>query len=119
VLPQPASVDREPKPGTILLRCPALLKQKLAVDRLDAPSCTASVALALKQFAGGLFRISKWSGLGIFHAAALSSLSAPRATIFMASSANGRCNALRLVPRREHPASRSSSLVSITGIAFG
>ena len=42
----------------------------------------------------GKVGISQRAAVGELHAAALSSLSAPRATIFRASSGNGRCNAL-------------------------
>ena len=42
----------------------------------------------------GLFRVSVGAGGGVFHAAASSSLSAPRATIRIASSGRGRCNTL-------------------------
>src|ERR1700716_2228054 len=73
----------------------------------------------LQQLAGGHFRISKRSGCGVLHAAALSSLSAPRPTIFIASSANGRCNAFASSHGARIQTSRSSSVVRITGIAFG
>src|SRR5664279_3370753 len=53
------------------------------------------------------------------HAAALSSLSAPRATILSASSASGRCNAFGSSHGARIQTSRSSSVVRITGIAFG
>ena len=53
-----------------------------------------------------------------FHAAALSSLSTPRATILSASSGNGRCNALASSQGARIQLSRSSSVVRITGIAF-
>jgi hypothetical protein len=49
----------------------------------------------------------------------LSSLSAPRPTIFSASSGNGRCNAFASSQGARIQTSRSSSLVRITGIAFG
>jgi hypothetical protein len=51
-------------------------------------------------------------------AAARSSLSAPRTTILIASSGNGRCNAWPRPTVRIHT-SRSSSVVRITGMAFG
>jgi hypothetical protein len=46
-------------------------------------------------------------------------LSAPRATIRSASSGNGRCNAFASSQGAPNQASYSSSVVSITGIAFG
>src|SRR6201982_3210239 len=55
----------------------------------------------------------------LFHAAALSSLSAPRITILSASSGNGRCKAFASSHGARIQTSRSSSVVRITGIAFG
>src|SRR5712675_1811070 len=52
-------------------------------------------------------------------AAARSSLSTPRATIASASSGSGRCNALASSHGARIQTSRSSSVVRITGIAFG
>jgi hypothetical protein len=48
-----------------------------------------------------------------------SSLSAPRATIRSPSSANGRCSAFASSHGARIQTSRSSSLVRITGMAFG
>ena len=53
------------------------------------------------------------------HAAALSSLSAPRMTIFKALSGRGRCNAFASSHGARIQTSRSSSVVRITGMAFG
>src|SRR6201999_887715 len=53
------------------------------------------------------------------HAAALSSLSAPRITILKVSSASGRCSAFASSHAARNQTSRSSSVVRITGIAFG
>ena len=53
-----------------------------------------------------------------FHAAALSSLSTPRITIF-STSAKGRCNAFASCRGARIQTSRSSSVVRITGIALG
>jgi hypothetical protein len=53
------------------------------------------------------------------HAAALSSLSAPRITILSASSGNGRCSALASSHGARIQTSLSSSVVRITGIALG
>jgi hypothetical protein len=50
---------------------------------------------------------------------ALSSLSAPRATIRKASSGNGRCSAFASSHGARIQTSRSSSVVRITGIALG
>ena len=52
------------------------------------------------------------------HAAILSSLSAPRITIFNASSGNGRCKAFASSHGARIQTSRSSSVVRITGIAL-
>jgi len=52
-------------------------------------------------------------------AAARSSLSAPRATIFDASSGKGRCNAFASSQGARIQTSHSSGVVKITGIAFG
>ncbi len=52
-------------------------------------------------------------------AAARSSLSAPRMTIRSASSGSGRCSALASSHGARIHTSRSSSVVSITGMAFG
>jgi hypothetical protein len=49
----------------------------------------------------------------------VSSLSAPRATIFSASSGNGRCSAFASSHGARIQTSRSSSVVRITGMAFG
>src|SRR5437879_3112631 len=55
---------------------------------------------------------------GVFYAAARSSLSAPRKTIFSTSSGNGLCSAFASSQgARRYIA--SSSVVGITGIAFG
>src|SRR6202000_3115571 len=54
----------------------------------------------------------------VFYAAA-SSLSAPRATILSALFGSGRCNALASSHGARSQTSRSSSVVRITGIAFG
>jgi hypothetical protein len=53
------------------------------------------------------------------HAAVLSSLSAPRATILSASSGSGLCNALASSHGARIHTSRSSSVVKITGMALG
>src|SRR5438874_11308554 len=55
----------------------------------------------------------------MLHAAALSSLSAPRITILSASSGNGLCNAFASSHGARIQTSRSSSVVKITGIAYG
>ena len=54
-----------------------------------------------------------------FHAAALSSLSGPRARSSDASSGNGRCSAFASSHGARIQTSRSSSVVRITGIALG
>jgi hypothetical protein len=51
-------------------------------------------------------------------AAALSSLSSPRATILSASSGNGRYNAFASSHGGRIQVSRSSSVVSVTGMTF-
>jgi hypothetical protein len=50
---------------------------------------------------------------------ATSSLSAPRITILIASSDNGRCNAFASSHGARIQTSRSSTVVRITGMAFG
>ena len=57
--------------------------------------------------------------LGRIHAADLSSLSSPRATILIASSGNGRCSALASSHGARIQTSRSSSVSRMTGMAFG
>jgi hypothetical protein len=52
-------------------------------------------------------------------AAARSSLSAPRMTILSASSGNGLCSSFASSHGARIQTSRSSSVVKITGIAFG
>ena len=52
-------------------------------------------------------------------AAARSSLSAPRATIFNASSENGRCSAFASSHGARIHMSHSSAVVRMTGIALG
>ena len=56
---------------------------------------------------------------GVHAAGARSSLSAPRMTIPSASSGNGRCNTFASSHGARIQTSRSSSVVRITGIAFG
>jgi hypothetical protein len=53
------------------------------------------------------------------YAAARSSFSSPRITILSASSGNGRCSALASLHGAGIQTSRSSSVVRITGMAFG
>jgi hypothetical protein len=53
------------------------------------------------------------------HAAARSSLSAPRITIRITSSDKGRCNAFASSHGARIQTSRSSSVVKITGMALG
>jgi hypothetical protein len=73
----------------------------------------------LEELARGLFRVGIRTGCGVFHAATLSSLSAPRATILIASSGNGRCSALASSHGARIQTSRSSSVSRMTGMAFG
>src|SRR5260370_10397160 len=56
---------------------------------------------------------------GVSHAVALSSLSDPRATTLSVSSGKGRCRAFASSQGARMQTSRSSSVVRITGIAFG
>jgi len=67
----------------------------------------------LHQSAPHMLRICKGSVGGELHAEALSSLSAPRITIFSASSGNGRCNAFASSHGARIQTSRSSSVVRI------
>jgi hypothetical protein len=73
----------------------------------------------LHQLADGGVGISESALLDELHAAAWSSLSTPRATILSASSGNGRCNAFASSHGARNQTSGSSSVVRITGIAFG
>ena len=57
--------------------------------------------------------------LGRIHAADLSSLFSPRATILIASSGNGRCSALASFHGARIQTSRSPSVSRMTGIALG
>ena len=67
----------------------------------------------------GRLRFSERAVVGKLHVAALSSLSAPRATIFKASYGNGRCRAFASSHGARIETSRSSSVVRMTGIALG
>jgi hypothetical protein len=73
----------------------------------------------LDDLAGGFLGVGIGPVDGEFLAAILSSLSAPRMTIFSRSSGNGRCNALASCQGARIQTSRSSSVVKITGIALG
>jgi hypothetical protein len=75
--------------------------------------------MVVEDSAGGFFRVSIGAGGGVFHAAALSSLSTPRATILIASSGSGRCKALASSHGARSQTSRSSSVSRMTGMAFG
>jgi hypothetical protein len=80
---------------------------------------TASTPLAnFDQLARGGIWIAERVRLDELHAAARSSLSAPRITILSASSSNGRCNAFASSQGARIQTSRSSPGVRITGIAF-
>src|ERR1700756_2923656 len=72
-----------------------------------------------EQFVGGFLGIGVGPLGGEFHAAILSSLSAPRMTTLSASSGNGRCNAFASSHGARIQTSRSSSVVKITGTALG
>jgi hypothetical protein len=76
-------------------------------------------ASILHQPPRDFIRIGDRSISGEFHTADWSSLSEPRATIPSASSGKGRCNAFASSHGARIQTSRSSSVVKITGIAFG
>jgi hypothetical protein len=81
-----------------------------------SPGCTPDIATARRSsLPTSLARASKDRD----HAAARSSLSAPRATILSASSASGLCNAFASSHGARIQTSRSSSVVRITGMALG
>jgi hypothetical protein len=65
-----------------------------------------------------VFETDKGGG-GVFHAAALSSLSGPRATILILLSDSGRCSALASSRSARGQTSRSSSDSRMTGMALG
>jgi hypothetical protein len=85
---------------------------------LPSCTCTGFTALESSRSLRATFSGSANGRSGVFHAATLSSLSAPRATIFSASSGNGRCSAFASQGARIQT-SRSSSVVGITGMASG
>jgi hypothetical protein len=82
------------------------------MDRLDRVG-------DLDQLAGGDVGIGEAARFDELYAAARSSLSTPRPTIFNVSSGSGRCNAFASSHGARSQTSRSSSVVKITGIAFG
>ena len=109
-------------PCCIFIGRALVAEQERAVDLLDIDAAILhrfEGVRVLHQPPRGLFRISKGAIVGEIHAAALSSLSAPRATIFSALPGSGRRSALASSHGARNQASRSSSVVRITGMAFG
>src|SRR5947208_1211978 len=107
--------------GAVLRWRAAFLEQERPVELLDVDAAILhrlGRVGDLKQFTGGDGGISERSGRDVLHAAALSSLSTPRITIFSASSGNGRCSTFASSHGARIQTSRSSSVVKITGIAF-
>ena len=103
--------------------CALILGAFWGSDRFG--SRTRNSELAVRFLRGALWLIADCPFFpvgavsGVFHAAALSSLSAPRATILIASSGNGRCSALASSHGARIQTSRSSSVIRMTGMAFG
>ena len=85
--------------------------------RVARPIVLSALSLRIGALARCLFRIGEQAFGDVFHAAA--ALSAPRATIFNVSSGSGRCSAFASSRGARIQTSRSSSVVRITGIAFG
>lgn len=74
-------------------------------------SCTGSTAFAISRIRRAAFiRIGAGAGGGVFHAAALSSLSVPRATIVSASSGDGRWDRYTGNQRAESPSRRAAAV---------
>ncbi len=111
----PDTLDRGFEARAVLGRATPVTEEKRLVDFLDvdAPLYRLDRIGDFEDPARGFFRVGIGAGSGVLHAAALSSLSTPRATILIASSGNGRCSALasshgaRIHPR---PWSGSSTL---------
>jgi hypothetical protein len=101
-------VDHRNRPITI-----GVLVKRLFQDDLRNALATLARSNALQNF-GGQVRL----GEAFLHAAALSSLSTPRATISNPSSGTGLCSALAPSHGARIQTSRSSSVVSITGVAL-
>jgi hypothetical protein len=120
---QPAALDGNLETCRILRRRALVAEQERTIENFDVnPAVLDRLerVRVLHQSARGLLRIGIGSVRGELHAAvALSSLSDPRATIFKASSVNGRCNAFASSHGARIQTSRSSSVVKITGIALG
>jgi hypothetical protein len=90
---EPAAIDGELHAGGVFGRAAAVAKQERFVDLLDMDTAVLDRLDGIGDFedaARGLIRIGVRVVGGEFQAAALSSLSAPRATILIASSGNGR-----------------------------
>jgi hypothetical protein len=81
------------------------------MDRLDRVG-------DLDQLAGGDVGIGEAARFDELYAAARSSLSTPRPTIFNVSSGSGRCNAFASSHGARIQTSRSSSVVKITGMGL-
>jgi hypothetical protein len=93
---EPAALDREFEArAAVLGPAPAVDKQKRTVDPFDLDAALNRLD-HVSDFNGSARAFSGWIGVradgGVFHAAALSSLSTPRATILIASSGSGRCS---------------------------
>jgi hypothetical protein len=91
---EPAALDRKFEARAVLGRASAITEEKRLVDFLDVDAALNRLdgVRDLEDPARGFFWVGIGAGGSVFHAAALSSLSAPRATILIASSGSGRCS---------------------------
>jgi len=109
---QPAQLDRVREGGPVLVRRPARRKEG-AVGQFNVNAAVLhrlNRVGNLRQLAGG-GGVSELARCDEFDAAALSSLSPPRATIFSASSGNGLCSAFASSHGARIQTSRSSSVI--------
>jgi len=96
---EPAALDREFEARAVLGRAAAVTEEKWLIDFLDVDAALNRLDRIgdFEALACGFFRVGIGAGGGIFRAAALSSLSAPRATILIALSGKGRCKRLSMI----------------------
>ena len=94
-------------------------EQKLAKENAETNgwNVTEETTAVTEQFCAAVN--NRRASIAGCRAAALSSLSGPRITILSASPGNGRCSASSSSQGARIQTSRSSSVVRITGIAFG
>lgn len=82
---KPAPIDGQLHAGSVLGRAATVLNQKRLVDVFEVNAALHRLNQIgdLEDPSRGLFRIGVGAGGGVFRAPALSSLSAPRATILI------------------------------------